>query len=264
MFSALPKPTREQEASWSTAGQMLYAQAGLTLAHEGATHAAELEVSSAPPPLAPTSRCRRVPLHDRPREDHFSQPGQRLGQVRQAPEDWWREDHRRRVAPGEDRLVHHAVPHGGPGGEKNWRGEPTMPQDDLNTLVKQVYDMNVPLIVHTNGDATIDMFLTAYEFARAGDFSRPWNVTTIHTQFMRKDHIDEVREVQDPALVLHPAHVLLRDGPHEQPRAGAGGLHQPDARRDRRRSTPDEPHGLLRGAARPDVHDVVGREPRLA
>ena len=40
VFSALPKPTREQEASWSTAGQMLYAQAGLTLAHEGATHAA--------------------------------------------------------------------------------------------------------------------------------------------------------------------------------------------------------------------------------
>ena len=80
---------------------------------------------------------------------------------------------------------------GGPGGEKNWRGEPTMPQDDLNKLVKQVYDMNVPLIVHTNGDATIDMFLKAYEFARAGDFSRPWNVTTIHTQFMRKDHIEK-------------------------------------------------------------------------
>jgi predicted amidohydrolase YtcJ len=46
-------------------------------------------------------------------------------------------------------------------------------------------------IVHTNGDATIDMFLQAYELARAGDFSRPWNVTTIHTQFMRKDHIEK-------------------------------------------------------------------------
>jgi hypothetical protein len=32
------------------------------------------------------------------------------------------------------------------------------------------------------GYATIDMFLEAYEFARAGDYSRPWNVTTIHTQ----------------------------------------------------------------------------------
>jgi len=47
----------------------------------------------------------------------------------------------------------------------------------------------VPLTLHCNGDAAIDAFLTAYEFARAGDYSRPWNVTTIHTQFMRKDQI---------------------------------------------------------------------------
>jgi predicted amidohydrolase YtcJ len=78
---------------------------------------------------------------------------------------------------------------GGPAGERNWRGEPTMPQDMLNQLVKRTYDMNVPLLVHVNGDATIDMFLEAYEFARAGDFSRPWNVTTIHTQFLRKDQL---------------------------------------------------------------------------
>ena len=56
-------------------------------------------------------------------------------------------------------------------------------------MVKKVYDLNVPLIVHVNGDAAIDAFLTAYELARAGDYSRPWNVTTIHTQFMRKDQI---------------------------------------------------------------------------
>jgi hypothetical protein len=45
------------------------------------------------------------------------------------------------------------------------------------------------MLLHINGDATIDMFLKAYEFARAGDYSRPWNVTTIHTQFLRKDQI---------------------------------------------------------------------------
>jgi hypothetical protein len=78
---------------------------------------------------------------------------------------------------------------GGPGGETDWKGELTFPQDLANSMVKQVYDMNVPLILHCNGDAAIDAFLTAYEFARAGDYSRPWNVTTIHTQFMRKDQI---------------------------------------------------------------------------
>ncbi|MBK8553507.1 MAG: amidohydrolase family protein, partial [Ignavibacteria bacterium] len=49
--------------------------------------------------------------------------------------------------------------------------------------------MNVPLLLHCNGDASIDAFLTAYENARAGDFSKPWNVTTIHSQFMRKDQM---------------------------------------------------------------------------
>lgn len=78
---------------------------------------------------------------------------------------------------------------GGPGGEKNWFGELTFPQDMVNQMVKKVYDMNVPLNLHCNGDASIDAFLKAYEFARAGDFSKPWNVTTIHSQFMRKDQI---------------------------------------------------------------------------
>ena len=49
--------------------------------------------------------------------------------------------------------------------------------------------MNVPLLLHCNGDASIDAFLTAYEFARGGDYSKPWNVTTIHSQFMRKDQM---------------------------------------------------------------------------
>ena len=78
---------------------------------------------------------------------------------------------------------------GGPSGEKDWKGEPTFPQDLANKMFKKVYDLNVPLTAHCNGDAAIDAFLTAYEYARAGDYSRPWNVTTIHTQFLRKDHI---------------------------------------------------------------------------
>lgn len=35
IFASLPKPTREQEVEWSIAGQMLYAAAGITTAHEG-------------------------------------------------------------------------------------------------------------------------------------------------------------------------------------------------------------------------------------
>ena len=192
VFSALPKPTREQEASWSTAGQTLYAEAGITLAHEGATHADELEV---------IQRATAVGANI---IDVVAYPFMTdLGKIIPANPvtGWGKYDKHLKIggvkitADGspQGKTAFFTTPYltGGPGGEKNWRGEPTMPQDDLNKLVKQVYDMNVPLIVHTNGDATIDMFLKAYEFARAGDFSRPWNVTTIHTQFMRKDHIEK-------------------------------------------------------------------------
>jgi predicted amidohydrolase YtcJ len=44
IFASLPKPTKEQEVEWSKAGQELFAQHGVTTAHEGATHAEELDV----------------------------------------------------------------------------------------------------------------------------------------------------------------------------------------------------------------------------
>ena len=42
IFAAMPKPTPAQEVEWSRAGQMLYAAAGITTAHEGASHAADI------------------------------------------------------------------------------------------------------------------------------------------------------------------------------------------------------------------------------
>jgi predicted amidohydrolase YtcJ len=64
-----------------------------------------------------------------------------------------------------------------------------MPQADLDKLVKLAYTWKVPLIIHTNGDGTIDMFIKAYNNARGADTTTPWNVTTIHTQFVRKDQL---------------------------------------------------------------------------
>ena len=44
VFSNLPQPTKEQEIEFSRAAQRLYAESGVTTAHEGATHAADLAV----------------------------------------------------------------------------------------------------------------------------------------------------------------------------------------------------------------------------
>ena len=195
VFANLPSPTAEQEAAWTTAAQKLYAEAGVTLAHEGATHAAELAMMQ----RAADAGANIIDVVAYPFMTDLEQI------IANNPVDQWGE-YRNRLKIGGAKITADGSPQGktayfstpyltgGPGGEENWRGEPTMTQEALNQLTKSVYGMNVPLIVHTNGDATIDMFLEAYEFARDGNFERPWNVTTIHTQFMRKDHIPKFVE----------------------------------------------------------------------
>ena len=195
VFASLPKPTREQEAAATRAGQMLYAEAGITLAQEGATHADELEVLQ----RATAAGANIIDVVAYPFMTDLD------AIVAANPvSSWGKYDRRLKIggvkitADGspQGRTAYFTTPYltGGPSGQEDWRGEPTMSQAELNALMRRVYGMNVPLNVHTNGDATIDMFLEGYEFARDGDYSRPWNVTTIHTQFMRKDQIPKYVE----------------------------------------------------------------------
>jgi predicted amidohydrolase YtcJ len=182
--------TAQQEIDWTRAGQMLYAQAGVTTAHEGASHLPQLQImrraSEAGANIIDVVAYPFITDVDRVLAEHpVSEWGKynnrfKLGGVKITMD-----------GSPQGRTAAFTTPYltGGPGGETDWKGELTFPQDLANGMVKQVYDMNVPLILHCNGDAAIDAFLTAYEFARAGDYSRPWNVTTIHSQFMRKDQI---------------------------------------------------------------------------
>ena len=180
----------EQEIQWSRAGQLLYAQAGVTTAHEGATHLPQFQTihraSQAGGNIIDIVAFPFITEVDRVLAEH--------------PLDQWGKYQKRFKVGGvkitldgspQGRTAFFTTPYltGGPGGQQTWRGEPTFPQDLANQMVKKVYEMNVPMNLHCNGDAAIDAFLAAYENARNGDYTRPWNVTTIHTQFMRKDHI---------------------------------------------------------------------------
>ncbi len=192
IFASLPKPTAEQEVAWSRAGQMLYAQAGITTAHEGATHASDLELMQ----RVTASGANIIDVIAYPfitdldailAKNPPSTFGKyvkhlKLGGVKITLD-----------GSPQGKTAYFTTPYltGGPGGEKNWRGELPFSEDEVKAMVKKVYDLGLPLNLHANGDAAIDLLLKAHEYAAAGDLSRQRHTTVIHSQFVRRDQLDK-------------------------------------------------------------------------
>lgn len=192
IFASLPKPTPEQEVEWTKAGQMLYAEAGITTAQEGASHAADVALMK----RAAEAGANIIDVISYPfildleavLADH---PASTFGQ------------YRNHFKLGGVKITLDGSPQGrtaffttpylvdGPNGEKNWSGELPFSQDVVNGWFKQVYDMNLPVLVHANGDAAIDVLLRAHEFAAAGSLDRDRRTAVIHSQFVRPDQLDK-------------------------------------------------------------------------
>lgn len=192
VFEGQPKPTPQQEVEWSKAGQMLYAQNGITTAQEGATHAPDLALMQ----RAAAGGATLIDIISYP----FILDLDKV--LANNPVDTWGKYNNRLKIGGvkitsdgspQGKTAYFTTPYlkGGPGGEKNWRGEPTFPPEMLNQMVKRVYGMNVPLLVHANGDAAIDMVLKANELATGGDVAKHPPLTMIHAQFTRPDQLDK-------------------------------------------------------------------------
>jgi predicted amidohydrolase YtcJ len=192
VFASLPQPTKEQEVEFSRAAQMLYAESGVTTAQEGAAHAADLDV------------MKRATAAGANIIDVIAYPFiTELDKILEAAPlaSWGQYDDHLKIGgvkitidgSPQGRTAFFTTPYlrGGPGGEKNWQGELTFPQDMVNQMVKRVYDMGVPLNLHANGDGAIDAFFKAHESAAAGDLSRDRRVTMIHAQFTRRDQLDK-------------------------------------------------------------------------
>ncbi|TFG87085.1 MAG: amidohydrolase [Chromatiales bacterium] len=187
--------TPEQEIAWTKAGQMLYAEAGVTTAHEGATSLAPLETMK----RASDSGANIIDIIAYP----FITEVDNI--LKEFPlSAWGKYDQRLKIGgvkvtidgspQGKTAVFTTPYLNGGPGGEANWTGELTFSQDMVNQMVKKVYDLQVPLNLHANGDGAIDAFLKAHEFAAADDLTNDRHVTMIHAQFTRKDQIPKYVE----------------------------------------------------------------------
>jgi predicted amidohydrolase YtcJ len=192
IFAALPKPTAEQEVEWSKAGQLMYAAAGITTAQEGLTHAGDVgllkRAAAGGATLIDIVAFPFILELDAILEQH---PAAAFGTY---------EDH---VKLGGVKITLDGSPQGrtayfttpylvdGPDGQRDWCGEMGFPQDTVNGWFKWVYDLGLPLNIHANGDAAIDMLLAAHEFAAADDLDTDRHTTVIHSQFVRPDQLDK-------------------------------------------------------------------------
>jgi predicted amidohydrolase YtcJ len=193
IFEKLPQPSPAAQMDALVAGQKLYAAAGVTTAHEGATHLKDLAL------LQRGAREGKLFL------DVIAFPfitEFELVMQSNPPASFGRYAGRLKLGgikvtidgSPQGRTAHFTTPYltGGPGGEKDWKGEPTFPVPMIRQFVKKVYDAGVPLIIHCNGDAAIDNFLAAHEAALGDRKAGDHRSGIIHCQFVRRDQLDKI------------------------------------------------------------------------
>ncbi len=190
IFAAMPKPTPAQEIEWSKAGQMLYAAAGITTAHEGLSHAVDI-------PLMQRAAAGGATLIDVIAFPFILELDEILAD--NPPDTFGRYVNRLKLGgvkvtldgSPQGRTAFFTTPYrfAGPDGQHDWCGELGFSQDTVNGWFKQVYDLGLPLDIHANGDAAIDVALRAHEFAAADDPARPRRTVMVHSQFVRRDQL---------------------------------------------------------------------------
>ncbi|MFM1958666.1 MAG: hypothetical protein RL588_183 [Pseudomonadota bacterium] len=78
-----------------------------------------------------------------------------------------------------------------PGCKSDCRGFPNIPQDEMNRLFVLAYRNGVQLYSHCNGDASVDMMITAHRHAEKvlGKVDPNRRTVIIHSQIMRPDQM---------------------------------------------------------------------------
>lgn len=73
------------------------------------------------------------------------------------------------------------------------RGYPHMSADQLQAIIMQAYAGDIPVLVHTNGDAAIDMFIDAIGKATQRYPDKQLRPVLIHAQTMRQDQLEAAK-----------------------------------------------------------------------
>jgi hypothetical protein len=187
----MPSPGASEILERVGASQQIYAAAGVTTVQEGATHSSDVE------------RLKEAAAADRFYLDIVSYPFMTDVEevLKKNPPDTFGTYHNHLKIAGvkmvldgspQAKTAFFTKPYltGGPAGEKNWFGEPSFPNVEVERIAKLAYDNKLQLICHCNGDAAIDLLLDAHE-ACARDRTADLRTVAIHSQFVRKDQLEK-------------------------------------------------------------------------
>jgi hypothetical protein len=128
--------TAQQEIDWTRAGQLLFAEAGITTAHEGASHLPQIQtIKRASEAGANIIDVVAYPFITDLDKHPQRNPRRGVGKIQQSLQSGRRKNHPRRLASGADGVFHQTLPDRWPGGRERLEG-----RADLSTGSRQADD----------------------------------------------------------------------------------------------------------------------------
>lgn len=188
VFGKLPQPGETEMLDLLMPGQMMYAENGYTLATEGYTHAKDIRL------------LQQAAAQNRLFIDVVALPGfSEMDQWLNRPEFPFGQWHDRLKLQGikitqdgsvQGKTAAYLEPllTGGPQGQKDWRGNSTLPYDDFAKLFDAAHKAGLQIFVHANGDGAIQQVIKAATATglKAGDDSR---TIVIHSQMQHPEDL---------------------------------------------------------------------------
>ncbi len=206
VFAQMPKPSEADLLDRFNGAQQIYAGNGYTTIQEGATHAHDVEL------LKKAASEKRLYLDVVSLPLFIDLPAV----LEKYPAGTWG-SYDNRLKLGGVKTVFDGSPQGktayftkpyltgGPGGQKNWRGEPSFSEAIFTKYMKPIYDNNLRTFNHCNGDASVDMFLDIHEKLGGKPELRP---VVIHSQFVRADQLDRYAKL-GVIPAMYPMHTYF-------------------------------------------------------
>ena len=194
IFAKLPQPSQSEMLDLMKPAQMMYTSNGYTQAIEGFSHTSDIDFLM----KAASQERNFIDILALPAftemEQWFNNPKYPFGAYNNKFKLQACKITLDGSPQGKTALVSHPYHGGGPSGQKEWKGESSITQDQLDGLTKKLFDAKVPMHIHTNGDGAIDMMIKTVK--KAGITAKDDRRTVIvHSQFQRPEHLSDYVEL---------------------------------------------------------------------